>query len=154
MNFPDRETVARLRREFPVGCRIVLDEMDDPYTHIPIGTQGTCRGVDDAGNIQTAWDCGSSLSVAFGADRAHRVASEVEVKESLGWLGMRQRGATGGGHCPRCGLLLEGFERQAVSRYADVAICSRCGSEQALEQAGFARKKPLAEWWCVKNWQL
>ena len=50
MNFPDRETVARLRRKFPVGCRIVLDEMDDPYTHIPIGTQGTCRGVDDAGN--------------------------------------------------------------------------------------------------------
>ena len=32
MNFPSRETVDRLRREYPVGCRIVLDEMDDPYT--------------------------------------------------------------------------------------------------------------------------
>ena len=35
MNFPSRETVERLRREYPVGCRIVLDEMDDPYTKIP-----------------------------------------------------------------------------------------------------------------------
>jgi len=101
-----------------------------------------------------SWDCGSSLSVAFGADRVHRVASEAEVKQSLGWLGKRQRGATGGGHCPRCGLPLEGFDRQAVSRYADVAICSRCGSEEALEQAGFARKKPLTEWWCTGDWTL
>ena len=37
MNFPSRETVERLRREYPVGCRIVLDEMDDPYTKIPVG---------------------------------------------------------------------------------------------------------------------
>ena len=32
MKFPDRETVARLRREFPAGCRIVLDEMEDPLS--------------------------------------------------------------------------------------------------------------------------
>ena len=51
MKFPDRETVARLRREFPAGCRVVLDEMDDPYVKIPVGTQGTCQGVDDAGSI-------------------------------------------------------------------------------------------------------
>ena len=88
---------------------------------------------------------------AFGADRAHRVASEEEIKVSLNWLGKKQQTA---GHCPRCGLPLEGFERQAVSRYADVAICSRCGSEEALEQAGFARKKPLTAWWCTGDWTL
>ena len=65
MNFPSRETVERLRREYPVGCRIVLDEMDDPYTMIPIGAQATCQGVDDAGNILCAWDSGSGLSIAF-----------------------------------------------------------------------------------------
>ena len=65
MNFPSRETVERLRREYPVGCRIVLDEMDDPYTKIPVGAQATCQGVDDAGNILCAWDCGSGLSIAL-----------------------------------------------------------------------------------------
>ena len=86
MSFPDRETVERLREQFPTGCRIVLDEMEDPYVHIPVGTQATCMGVDDAGNILASWDCGSSLSVAYGADCAHRVASDAEIKVSLDWL--------------------------------------------------------------------
>lgn len=72
-NFPSKETVERLRKAYPVGCRVMLDDMDDPYTKIPIGTLGTCRGVDDAGSIMVSWDCGSSLSVVYGADRCHRV---------------------------------------------------------------------------------
>ena len=50
MNFADKKTVEKLRKEFPVGCRIVLDEMDDRQAPT-IGTQGTCNGVDDAGNF-------------------------------------------------------------------------------------------------------
>ena len=49
MNFPSRETVEKLRSTYPVGCRIVLDSMDDPYVHIPVGEQATVTGVDDAG---------------------------------------------------------------------------------------------------------
>ena len=79
MNFADQKTVERLRAEFPVGCRIVLDEMDDRQA-TPLGTQGTCNGVDDAGNILVSWDTGSHLNVAYGADSCHRVASETEVK--------------------------------------------------------------------------
>ena len=41
MNFADQKMVKKLRKEFPVGCRIVLDEMDDRQAP-PIGTQGTC----------------------------------------------------------------------------------------------------------------
>ena len=96
MNFSDRKTVDYLRQQFPVGCRIVLDHMDDPFVSIPPGTQGTCRGVDDAGNVMVAWDCASSLSIAFGADRAHRVASEEEIRVSLNWLGNKQQTA---GNC-------------------------------------------------------
>ena len=50
MNFADQKMVERLRAEFPVGCRIVLDKMDDRQAP-PIGTQGTCNGVDDAGKL-------------------------------------------------------------------------------------------------------
>ena len=85
MMFPSRETVERLRKEYPTGCRIVLDEMDDPYTRIPIGAQATCQGVDDAGNILCAWDCGSGLSIAYGADRCHRIRTEEEAKTTLDW---------------------------------------------------------------------
>ena len=154
MKFPNRETVERLRREYPVGCRIVLDEMDDPFTKIPVGTQAVVTGVDDAGNIQCAWDCGSSLALVWGADRAHRVVTKAEVKQSLNWLGKRQRGATGGGHCPRCGKVLESFSRHAISRYADVVVCDQCGTEEALERAGLTAAKPLTDWWCVDGWEL
>lgn len=154
MIFATEKELERLRREFPAGCRVVLDEMDDPYTKIPVGAQGVCRGVDDAGNIMVSWDCGSGLSVAYGADRAHRVASEAEVKESLDWLGKRQRGAAGGGHCPRCGAKLESFHRHALSRYADVTLCDQCGTAEALESAGACRRKPLTEWWCAERWEL
>ena len=43
MNFADQKTVERLRAEFPVGCRIVLDEMDDRQA-TPIGTQEPATG--------------------------------------------------------------------------------------------------------------
>ena len=97
MNFADQKMVKKLRKEFPVGCRIVLDEMDDRQAP-PIGTQGTCNGVDDAGNVLVSWDTGSHLNVAYGADSCHRVASEAEVKVSLDCLGKtRQTGP----RCPR-----------------------------------------------------
>ena len=86
MNFADKKTVEKLRKEVPVGWRIVLDEMDDRQAPT-IGTQGTCNGVDDAGNILVSWDTGSHLNVAYGADSCHRVATDAEVKVSLDRLG-------------------------------------------------------------------
>jgi len=55
MGFPNRETVEHIRRTYPAGCRVVLDEMDD--VHAPrIGSQGTVTGVDDTGSVMCAWD--------------------------------------------------------------------------------------------------
>lgn len=67
-----RETVERLRREYPVGCRVELLQMEDVQAP-PIGTKGTVRGVDDIGSIMVAWDNGSGLSVAYGADICRKV---------------------------------------------------------------------------------
>ena len=71
MKFPSKATIEMLRREFPKGCRVVLEKMDDPQAP-PIGTEGTVRGVDDAGSIMVAWDNGSTLSVVYGEDLCYK----------------------------------------------------------------------------------
>lgn len=67
-----RETVERLRWEYPVGCRVELVQMDDVQDP-PIGTKGTVRGVDDIGSIMVRWDNGCGLSVAYGEDMCRRI---------------------------------------------------------------------------------
>lgn len=67
--FPSREIVASLRSQYPAGTRVCLVQMDDPYSAPEVGTCGTVRGVDDAGNILMKWDNGSSLSVVYGVDK-------------------------------------------------------------------------------------
>ena len=71
MRLPSKETVERVRKEYPVGSRVELVRMDDPQAP-PIGTKGTVRGVDDIGSIMVAWDNGCSLSVAYGEDICRR----------------------------------------------------------------------------------
>ena len=64
-----KETLERLRREYPVGCRVELTMMNDPYrTDLVPGCRGTVRFVDDMGTIHVSWDIGSSLSVVYGED--------------------------------------------------------------------------------------
>ena len=72
MRFPSREEVERVRNEYPQGTRVVLEWMDDMQAP-PIGTQGTVRGVDDAGSIMVKWDNGSSLHVIYGEDRCRKI---------------------------------------------------------------------------------
>ena len=70
-----RETVKRLRQEYPRGCRVVLVRMDDIQAP-PVGIEGTVYGVDDIGSIMVRWDNGSSLSVAYGEDLCRRIDEE------------------------------------------------------------------------------
>ena len=73
MRFPSRETVERIRREFPKGTRVELVHMNDPYnTTLTPGCRGTVIGVDSIGTIHVAWDCGSSLGVAYGEDSCRK----------------------------------------------------------------------------------
>ena len=71
MRFPSKETVERVRKAYPSGCRVVLVRMDDPQAP-PIGTKGTVLGVDDIGSVMVRWDNGSGLSIAFGEDECRR----------------------------------------------------------------------------------
>ena len=66
--FPRKEVVERLRQQYPQGTRVELISMDDPHTRLKRGDRGTVTIVDDIGTIFVAWDCGSSLGVAYGID--------------------------------------------------------------------------------------
>ena len=68
MNFPSEEIVRSIKEQYKAGDRVKLVRMDDPYTKIPEGSEGTVRYVDDCGTIHVSWDCGSSLGVAYGED--------------------------------------------------------------------------------------
>ncbi len=68
-----RETIEQLRKQYPVGSRVELVSMNDPYnTKLLPGCKGTVTGVDDIGTIHVNWDCGSSLGVAYGEDSCRR----------------------------------------------------------------------------------
>lgn len=72
MKFPSRETVERVRREYPAGTRVELVRMDDVQAP-PIGTKGTVTGVDDTASVMVAWDNGSSLHVVYGEDACRKL---------------------------------------------------------------------------------
>lgn len=74
MRFPNKETVDRIRREYPTGTRVVLVKMDDAQAP-PIGTKGTVTGVDDTGSLLMRWDTGSGLNVVYGEDIVRKIES-------------------------------------------------------------------------------
>ncbi len=67
--FPSRETVARLREQYPAGTRIELLAMDDPYSTLRPGDLGSVSFVDDTGSVFVDWDNGSRLGLVYGVDR-------------------------------------------------------------------------------------
>lgn len=69
--------IDMLRELYPVGARVELDHMSDPFnTKLTPGCRGTVRCVDDIGTIHVSWDCGSRLGVVYGEDSCHRVEEE------------------------------------------------------------------------------
>ena len=72
MRTPSKETINRLRNEYPVGAIVELIRMDDPQAPEP-GTLGKVVMVDDVGTIHVRWNNGSSLGVAYGEDLCRRV---------------------------------------------------------------------------------
>lgn len=109
MKFPSKEIVERVRRQYPVGCRVELCRMNDVQAP-PIGTKGTVYGVDDTASVLVHWDNGSGLNVVYGEDYAVKI-------------------------CPRCGKPFSGIP--ALSRADNKAfICPDCGTREALESIG------------------
>ena len=88
MLFPSREQVASIRKNYPPGTRIVLNNMNDPYSPVESGTSGTVRYVDDAGTLAVAWDNGRSLSLVPGVD-SYRRLTQREIAQEQGMEEMK-----------------------------------------------------------------
>ena len=76
--FPSRETVKRLREQYPKGTRVELVSMNDPHTKLRPGDKGSVSGVDDIGTIFVNWDNGSGLGIAYSADSVRRIEREIQ----------------------------------------------------------------------------
>ncbi len=83
MQFPSKEQIEALRKEYPAGTRIELLAMDDAFAPPP-GTLGTIIAVDDAGSLVTKWDNGSGLNGILDAgDRIKKQIMTEEVFKAL-----------------------------------------------------------------------
>lgn len=67
-NFPSKEIVERIRKQYPAGCRVELISMNDPYSKLQPGDQCTVTFVDDIGTVHVNRDCGSGLGLVYGED--------------------------------------------------------------------------------------
>ena len=72
MRFPSKDTVERIRRDYPAGTHVELVRMDDVQAP-PVCTKGTVKGVDDTGSLLMRWDNGSGLNVVYGEDIVRKV---------------------------------------------------------------------------------
>ena len=81
--FPSRDTVDKLRKEYPEGTRLVLISMDDPYSKLVSGDKGTVVSVDDAGTLHMMWDTESHLGLVYGEDSFRKLTPEELEQEKV-----------------------------------------------------------------------
>ena len=76
--FKSRREVESIKEQYPVGTRIELIGMDDPYAPIESGMQGTVKNVDDAGTLHMEWDNGRTLGIVPGEDQFKVITESPE----------------------------------------------------------------------------
>ena len=61
--------------------------MNDTFSPVEPGTQGTVRYVDDAGQVGVAWDNGRSLSLIPGEDSFRKLTQQEITQEQSMTMG-------------------------------------------------------------------
>lgn len=86
--FLSQGQVERIKKQYPVGTRIEMISMDDPYSPIEPGTQGTIDYVDDVGTLHCKFDNGRTLGVIPSEDSFKTIPKEQEQIQSQSMGGM------------------------------------------------------------------
>jgi len=66
-----------IKKQAAPGQRVELIKMDDPYSKLKPGTQGTVEHIDNTGTVFVNWDTGSKLGLIPDVDE-YRMLSEDE----------------------------------------------------------------------------
>lgn len=75
----DRTFAERIRKQYPEGTKIVLDEISGPYRKdMTAGLKGIVIHVDDQAQIHCAWENGSAFALVPGEDRFHKDAEQEQ----------------------------------------------------------------------------
>lgn len=68
--------IIYLKEKYPPGTRIRLNEMADPYSPVPPGTEGVVTGIDSMGTIHMDWSNGRTLGLIYGEDSFIKIGYE------------------------------------------------------------------------------
>ena len=71
--FMNDKEVELIRARYPVGSRIVLDQMGDDPRPVPSGMKGTVVQVDDIGTVHCNFDNGRRHGLIPGEDSFHKI---------------------------------------------------------------------------------
>lgn len=88
--FPSEAQVARIRQNYPIGTRILLNHMEDGWA-VPTGTRGTVIYVDDAGQLGMKWDNGRTLALIPGVDSFRKLSEQELLEEQSNNMTMEEQ---------------------------------------------------------------
>ena len=78
--FPTQEQVDQIKEQYPIGTRLKLMSMKDPYAAVPSGTEGEVTYIDDIGTLSMKWDNGRSLGIVVSEDSFEVISRPEELK--------------------------------------------------------------------------
>ena len=72
MEFPSKTEIEILRKTYPAGTKVMVDNMEDAHA-IPSGSIGTVQHVDDIGQIHLQE---YGLALIKGVDSFHKIKED------------------------------------------------------------------------------
>jgi len=66
----NRQNVEMIKKLYPIGCKVMVDHMSDPYNPVPSGTIGTVKHIDSIGQLHGTW---GGLALIYGVDKFHKI---------------------------------------------------------------------------------